>query len=206
MWDAENGKELLTLRGHSSFVYAVAFSPDSKLLATAGEDKTAKVWDAESGKELLTLRGHSSAVNGVAFSPDGKRLATASADGTVQVYALDRRELLDLARSRLTRTFTAEECLRYFQSRPARPYLKFRMLHDQTYSFVPLPSRPANKCSKSLDCLVVSRLRYERIDSRIGRVSWQSSRGGKVLCSHSKDRRGNRSSVVAKDLRKDAAD
>jgi protein-tyrosine phosphatase len=63
-------------------------------------------WDAESGKELLTLRGHSDPVAGVAFSPDGKRLATASADGTVQVYALDMRELLHLARIRVTRTFT----------------------------------------------------------------------------------------------------
>ena len=106
----------MTLRGHSGFVQAVAFSPDGKRLATASVDQTAKVWDAESGKELLTLRGHSGSVNKVAFSPDGKRLATANANGTVQVHALDLRELLNLARSRITRTFTAEECLRYFQS------------------------------------------------------------------------------------------
>ena len=46
----------------------------------------------------------------------GKRLATASADETVPTYALDIRELLDLARSRVTRTprsFTPEECTRY---------------------------------------------------------------------------------------------
>ena len=58
---------------------------------------------------------------GVAFSPDGKRLATASEDVTVQVYALDGRELLKLARSRVTRTFTAEECQRYFQSASCPP-------------------------------------------------------------------------------------
>jgi WD40 repeat protein len=52
----------------------------------------------------------------VAFSPDGKRLATASEDWSVQVYALDLRELLKLARSRVTRTFTTEECQSYFQS------------------------------------------------------------------------------------------
>ena len=57
----------------------------------------------------------------MAFSPDGKRLATANADGTVQVYALDLRELLNLARSRVTRTFTADECQRYFQSGTCPP-------------------------------------------------------------------------------------
>ena len=74
-----------------------------------------------SGKELLTLRGHSGSVNGVAYSPDGKRLATASQDGTVQVYAIDIHELLNLARSRVTRDFTPEECKRYFQSEKCPP-------------------------------------------------------------------------------------
>ena len=121
VWDAETGKELLTLRGHADSVIAVAFSPDGKRLATASEDHTAKVRDAETGKELLTLRGHSDSVYGVAFSPDGKRLATANADGTVQVYALDIRELLNLARSRVTRNFTPDECKRYFQSETCPP-------------------------------------------------------------------------------------
>jgi hypothetical protein len=51
------------------------------------------------------------------YSPDGKRLAAASADETVQIYTLDIRELLDLARSRVTRTppsLTPDECKRYF--------------------------------------------------------------------------------------------
>src|SRR6516162_326206 len=41
VWEAENGKELLTLRGHSSLVSGVAFSPDGKRLATASGDLTA---------------------------------------------------------------------------------------------------------------------------------------------------------------------
>ena len=74
-----------------------------------------------SSQVRMTLRGHSLGVSGVAFSPDGKRLATASQDGTVQVYALDPRELLKLARTRVTRPFTADECQRYFQSPTCPP-------------------------------------------------------------------------------------
>ncbi len=45
VWDAETGKELLTLSGHKSYVNSVAWIPDGKRLATAGTDNTAKVWD-----------------------------------------------------------------------------------------------------------------------------------------------------------------
>jgi WD40 repeat protein len=114
------------MRGHSNAVKGVTFSRDGKRLATASGDPIAnvgdaKVWDAKNGKELLTLRGHSHAVFSVAYSPDGKRLATASSDRTVQVYAIDIHELLDLARSRVTRDLTPEECKRYFQTEKCPP-------------------------------------------------------------------------------------
>jgi WD40 repeat protein len=85
VWDAASGQESLTLRGHNSFVYSVAWSPDGKRLATAGDDRTVKVWDAASGQEVLTLRGHSKGVYSVAWSSDGKRLATGSWDKTAKL-------------------------------------------------------------------------------------------------------------------------
>ena len=123
VWDATNGRELLTLQGHSDSVYGVAFSRDSRRLATTSADHTARLWDAASGQQLLTLRGHSDAVYDVAFSPDGKRLATASGDRTVQIYAFDLSELIELARKRVTRVLTPDECQRYFYTKscPALP-------------------------------------------------------------------------------------
>jgi WD40 repeat protein len=111
--DATSGTELLALSGHRGQVLGVTFSGDGKRLATASEDGTARVWDATSGKELLVLSGHEGQVTRVLFSPDSRRLATTSDDGTARLYVMDVNELIKLARSRVTRSLTPQECRQY---------------------------------------------------------------------------------------------
>lgn len=53
-----------------------AFSPDSRLLATASSDATIKLWAVASGRELATLRGHLTEVSAVAIAPDGRTLVS----------------------------------------------------------------------------------------------------------------------------------
>jgi len=57
IWDAESGKELQKLEGHTDRVNSATFSPDGKKIVTASYNETARIWDAESGKELHKLRG-----------------------------------------------------------------------------------------------------------------------------------------------------
>ena len=97
-WDLATGQEMLTLKGHTGWVFSVVFRPpDGSRLASAGGDQTVKVWDAATGQETLSLKGHTGGVSSVAFSPDGKRLAFADYDGTVTVCDLATgRETLTL--------------------------------------------------------------------------------------------------------------
>ena len=93
IWDLAAREELFRLTAFTQPVHAVAFSPDSSLLATGTGDwrfpdvvPELKVWDLTTRKVVADLRGHKGYVGWVAFSPDGTRLASASQDGTVKVW------------------------------------------------------------------------------------------------------------------------
>ena len=62
----------VTLSGHKSAVFAVAFSPDGKRLASAADDGLLKIWDPAAGKELFSFEGVKNNKNQVRFTPDGK--------------------------------------------------------------------------------------------------------------------------------------
>jgi WD40 repeat protein/DNA-binding SARP family transcriptional activator len=117
VWDAETGADIFTLAGHTGPTFGVLFSSDGGSLITSSVDGTVKVWvlpkPGESIPEPLTLYGNTGAVYRVALSPDGTRIVSVGRDHVIHIYELNIDKLIDIAKSRLTRTLTTEECQKY---------------------------------------------------------------------------------------------
>jgi dipeptidyl aminopeptidase/acylaminoacyl peptidase/mono/diheme cytochrome c family protein len=75
-----------TFDGASDALYAVALSPDGRLVAAAGWDRAIYVWDVEKGERVARLDGHNGAVYDLDFRRDGRVLASASEDWTVKLW------------------------------------------------------------------------------------------------------------------------
>lgn len=87
IWDVESGQKLSELRGHSSDLGSVAYSPDGRRLATAAGDGQIKIWDADSGDELLTLSAEGArSFDVLAFHPSGQYLVSGGNDGLVRLW------------------------------------------------------------------------------------------------------------------------
>ncbi len=110
VWDVASGEPVLTLAGHRGVVDDVESTPDGTRWITASEDGTVRVWDARTGAELLALEALTGPGRLGILDDDHVAIAI---NGIVRIYALDPLELLTIARERVTRPLTDEECRQY---------------------------------------------------------------------------------------------
>jgi WD40 repeat protein len=88
LWDvaARKVRHQLPYNRQSS-IWDIAFSPDGKIVASAGDDGAIDLWDVADGNAIdAPLLRHSGPVKAVSFSPDGNWLASGGKDKLIRLW------------------------------------------------------------------------------------------------------------------------
>ena len=99
IWDAATGEQLRFMKENAPngfhWVNTVAFSVDSKILASGSEDGNLYLWDVETGQRLKALVEATENIFSVAFNPDGRTLASGNAGNTIRLWDIATGEKLE---------------------------------------------------------------------------------------------------------------
>ncbi len=98
LWQVSTFRQMLSLKGHESWIWSVSFSPDAQTLVSSGQDRTIKLWDTHTGECLKTLQGGDYVVRSVEFSPDGQTFASGHGDATVRLWDAHTGECIQTLR------------------------------------------------------------------------------------------------------------
>jgi WD40 repeat protein len=91
----------------------LTFDPRGDQIATVSLDGTVRVWDARSGALRFVPPAEPGGVEAVAFSADGSRIVVVYASGRILVHPIALPDAIEIARGRVTRSLTDDECRQY---------------------------------------------------------------------------------------------
>src|SRR5919199_1821687 len=94
LWHVADSRQLLSFKGHISWVHSVAFSPNGQILASGSNDQTVRLWDVKTGQCLNLLLGHTNRLLSVFFTPDGQTLISSGEDSSVRLWRVHTGECL----------------------------------------------------------------------------------------------------------------
>src|SRR5690606_33622890 len=80
-----------TINAHRGSLWALQFSPNGELLATAGDDGLIEIWNPDTAESVKKFK-HPNAVRGIAFSRDGETFFAGDRSGTVKVWSMNAEE------------------------------------------------------------------------------------------------------------------
>ena len=89
IWDANTGKLVSILKGHTWDVFCIAWTADGRTLISGSADRTIRTWNTSTRQQLAVLTGHTNIVEGITISPNGRILASASYDHTARLWNLE---------------------------------------------------------------------------------------------------------------------
>jgi WD40 repeat protein len=123
LWDAHTGERLATLEGaKEGGVTDAAFSADGRFLVTSSGLGKVRLWDGRTGRPLATVSDRVTTPGATGFVGDGHRIALIGETGdqtTVLVAECtvcgDLDDLVELARTRITRELTDSERATYLE-------------------------------------------------------------------------------------------
>ena len=91
----------------------LAFSPDSKLLASVGWDNTIVLWDTAQMQPQLQFRSDDGPLSSVAFFPDGKRILSSGGGPDAHLWDVDFARWTVLACAIANRNLSRAEWRQY---------------------------------------------------------------------------------------------